>query len=105
MPTQTFSSSSMSYTSSVNGEVSGYRSAQQTHSDGNNTTVTSAHQGLNEPVTVTSQTYDAQGKLIDRGNVSGGGRIEDVSDEAQKKRDEEYLERMEEEYAKREGGA
>ena len=39
------------------------------------------------------------------GSSSGGRRIEDVSDAKQAERDAEYEERMDEEYAKREGGA
>ena len=46
-----------------------------------------------------TRTYPAGRQVAD----NSAGRIEDVSDE-QKQRDEEYEERMEEEYAKREGG-
>lgn len=51
--------------------------------------------------------YDSQGReLLEGGSGSNGGRrIEDVSDTKQAERDAEYEERMEEEYAKREGGA
>ena len=52
--------------------------------------------------------YDSQGReLLESGSGSsnGGRRIEDVSDSKQAERDAEYEERMEEEYAKREGGA
>jgi hypothetical protein len=53
--------------------------------------------------------YDSQGReTIEGGGGSGsngGRRIEDVSDSKQAERDAEYEERMEEEYAKREGGA
>lgn len=44
------------------------------------------------------------GGLGGSGGSVGSGRIEDVSEE-QAARDREYEERMEEEYAKREGGA
>lgn len=44
---------------------------------------------------------DAQGRLTQTYGADGGNRqIEDVSDA-----DRQYLERMEDEYAKREGGA
>ena len=73
------------------------------------TTVQSASQNLGEPVVQETRTYDQEGRqLISGGNdgsgVGMGRRIEDVSDE-QKERDRVYEERMEEEYAKREGGA
>ena len=47
--------------------------------------------------------YDNAGRLLSGGNA--GGRIEDVTEKEQEERDREYEERMEEEYAKREGGA
>ena len=40
----------------------------------------------------------------ERVRIDGGARIEDVTDE-QRERNMEYEERMEDEYAKREGGA
>ena len=53
---------------------------------------------------------DSSGRRIAEGSTSGSnrGRIEDVSDvseEQQRESDRLYEERMEEEYAKREGGA
>ncbi|KIY00604.1 uncharacterized protein Z520_03267 [Fonsecaea multimorphosa CBS 102226] len=48
------------------------------------------------------------GRGIDRGTDGGAGRIEDVTDrdeDDQAARDRKYEERMEDEYAKREGGA
>jgi len=48
--------------------------------------------------------YDASGRRI--GNEEGRGRIEDVTEvEREKDEEREYAEKMEEEYAKREGGA
>ena len=48
--------------------------------------------------------YDANGNRI--GDIDGRGRIEDITDaEREKDEEREYVERMEEEYAKREGGA
>lgn len=53
--------------------------------------------------------YDSQGRPVQgiEGNGSGSdrARIEDVTDEEQKENDRLYEERMEDEYAKREGGA
>lgn len=55
-----------------------------------------------------TQTYAQQGEALmgkpEREGVGMGRRIEDPSGE-QKERDRMYEERMEEEYAKREGGA
>ena len=84
---------------------------QQTTSDPTNgTTVHSSTQNLGEPVVQETRHYDPQGReLLEGGGGIGsnGGsrRIEDVSDAKQAERDAEYEERMEEEYAKREGGA
>jgi hypothetical protein len=44
--------------------------------------------------------YDSQGRLGQSNESNVAGRIEDVSDA-----DKQYEERMEDEYAKREGGA
>lgn len=73
------------------------------------TTVKQASQNLGEPIVQETRTYDQEGRqLISGGNdgtgVGMGRRIEDVSDD-QKERDRVYEERMEDEYAKREGGA
>jgi len=57
-------------------------------------------------VTETRQ-YDGSGRELLGGGAGGADmsrRIEDVSD-AQAERDRQYEERIEEEYAKREGGA
>jgi len=58
-----------------------------------------------KPTLVDESHFPARGQVSDReGSVQG--RIEDVSDDvAQQEKDREYEERMEEEYAKREGGA
>lgn len=106
-----FTSTSYSSSSSSNGQqVSGQRAMQTSSTDpSGQTTVQSASQNLGEPVVQETRTYDQEGRqLISGGNdgagVSMGRRIEDVSDE-QKERDRVYEERMEDEYAKREGGA
>jgi hypothetical protein len=50
---------------------------------------------------------DSSGRRIAEGSTSGSnqGRITDVTDEQQKENDRLYEERIEDEYAKREGGA
>ena len=82
----------------------------QTTSDPiNGTTVKSSTQELGQPAVEQTRHYDPQGRELLEGPGSTGGasasrRIEDVSD-TQAERDAQYEERMEEEYAKREGGA
>lgn len=48
--------------------------------------------------------YDKDGRRLEQG-TEGRGRIEDVTDKEQAERDRAYEERIEDEYAKREGGA
>lgn len=106
-----FSSTSYSSSSSSNGQqVSGHRAMQTSSTDpSGQTTVKQAAQNLGEPIVQETRTYDQEGRQLISGGDDGSGvgmgrRIEDVSDE-QKARDREYDERIEEEYAKREGGA
>jgi len=54
--------------------------------------------------TLQDETYIPPGGRQLSSSESGAGRIENVSDE-QEQRDREYEERIEDEYAKREGGA
>lgn len=60
-------------------------------------------QRLGEPVVRTERNTDGSGREVE--GEGGRGRIEDVTDREQAERDREYEERIEEEYAKREGGA
>lgn len=76
---------------------------QTTHTDDSGTTVKTAHQNLGEPVMQEERRFDSEGRQI-VGGSDANRRIEDV-DEEQRQRDREYEERIEEEYAKREGGA
>ncbi|KAL7629540.1 hypothetical protein AAE478_001061 [Parahypoxylon ruwenzoriense] len=109
----TYSYSTVSYASSTtnNGETRGARYTAYTASDPEGTTTRIASQRSGEPLHTERRDYDASGRLISsegRG-LSGGGadsgrRIEDVSDE-QRENDKLYEERIEDEYAKREGGA
>lgn len=97
--TTSSSSFSTSTTSTVNGEKKSFRRSQQiyTEEDGS-TTVRNTTQNLGELPSETVERYDNTGRrLEDQGSQ---GRIEDVTDA-----DKEYEERMEDEYAKREGGA
>ena len=110
----TFTSSSFSYSSSssssnINGEerASGHRAVQQTYSDPAGTTVWQATQNLGEPVVRQDRQYDPQGRetIQNNGDDQSHKRIEDVTDDQQAENDRLYEERMEDEYAKREGGA
>ena len=114
MPSNQFSysSSSVSYSSSSsrNGQTTGSRYAEHTTSDPSGTTTYTASQRNNEPVYAERRDYDASGRPIahDRNLGSSTGsssrRIEDVSDH-QSENDKFYKERIEDEYAKREGGS
>ena len=66
----------------------------------------SASQNLGEPAVQEERRYDSEGReLLGGGDgASADRRIEDVSDE-QREKDRQYEEAIEEEYAKREGGA
>lgn len=100
---QTFSSAS----SSINGQTTSY--TQSTQSDNSGTRV---HQTIQEPgqkIYEERFEIDNSGRRIAEGSTNGSnqGRIQDVTEdeEKQKENDRLYEERMEEEYAKREGGA
>lgn len=98
----TFQSFSSSYTSStINGKTTSR--SEQTYSNPEGTHIhRSAQDPGQEPVREHVR-LDARGNRIGEG---GQNRIEDVTDkEEQQERDREYEERMEGEYAKREGGA
>ena len=79
---------------------------QTSQTDASGTTTQSASQRLGEPVVQEQRQYDPQGRELLSGpaGVDTSRRIEDA-DEEQAQRDREYEERIEEEYAKREGGA
>jgi hypothetical protein len=101
---QTFSSS----TSSINGQTTSR--TQSTVSDNTGTRVHQTSKDHGQPLREERFEIDNSGRRIAEGSTSGSnrGRIEDVSDvseEQQKENDRLYEERMEEEYAKREGGA
>lgn len=94
-----FTSASFSYSSSssnVDGQVSGHQSAQSSVTDASGTRVTSTSQNLGEPEVRETRHFDSQGRQLE-GSGSAASRIQDVTDEAQAKRDAEYEERMEDE--------
>ncbi|KAI0601743.1 hypothetical protein F4775DRAFT_539021 [Biscogniauxia sp. FL1348] len=120
-----YSSSSVSFSTSIstssstvrNGQTNtttdGARYVSYTTSDPSGTTTHTATQRAGGPVYAQRRDYDASGRLLTSSsspdNVDANRRIEDVTDEQQQqqreKNDALYEERMEEEYAKKEGGA
>jgi len=114
------SSSSFSSVTSSNGQVSGQHTSQSTRTDRDgNTTINRSYQRLGESAQQETRTFDKQGRQVLTGEVEeapekriegsdsgagGGPTIEDVTDD-QAARDKQYEEAMEDEYAKREGGA
>lgn len=100
-----YTSSSTSYSSTtINGETksTGQQSVERAETDASgNTTVKSTTQVLGEPPVEETKTYDSSGRQLE-GSNDGSKRIEDVT---QDENDRKYEEAMEDEYAKREGGA
>ena len=79
---------------------------QSSYTDPSGTHVKSESQNIGQPIVHEERHYDTQGRETLGGSdgADSNRRIEDVSDE-QKEKDKQYEERIEEEYAKREGGA
>ena len=98
---QTFSSTS----SSINGQTTSH--TQHTYSDNAGTHVHRTSQQPGQAPIEERFEVDSSGRRIAEGSTSGSnqGRITDVTDEQQKENDRLYEERIEDEYAKREGGA
>ena len=101
------SSSSYSHSGSTAPETkSQIYSEKHTYSDRDGHVLTKTSQKDGGPIYQETSSLPTNRTLQDT-PAGGQGRIEDVSamDEEQAKRDKEYEERMEDEYAKREGGA
>jgi hypothetical protein len=97
--------SSTSYSSSSSTDPTGktMRFTESTSTDPRGTTThRTAEETGKQPYRET--TYTPAGGHLESGGAGTQGRIEDVTDD-QAERDKEYEERMEDEYAKREGGA
>ncbi|KAF1986401.1 hypothetical protein K402DRAFT_393880, partial [Aulographum hederae CBS 113979] len=114
MSSSSFSYSSSSYTSSSstnnNGSISGTKNATYKTSDPSGTTVQTTSQNLGEPAISETRSFDAQGREMIGGGAAGSDRMigtgnNRVEDVTESEADREYRERMEDEYAKREGGA
>jgi hypothetical protein len=120
-----FSSSSYSYSSSSYSSKSGGRvedrqaQSQQTYSDSTGNKWSSSTASDNTGTMIRDEHRDPSGETrssttrygpdgrpaLDDGGQGARGQIEDVTDRDQAARDREYEERIEDEYAKREGGA
>jgi len=104
-----FSSTSISYSSSsstIDGQKTGHRTTQESHSDDSGHTISRTTQDIGEPEVRETHRYDAGGrKLPARIEDQKQQQTKEPNDEQQAQRDGEYEERMEDEYAKREGGA
>lgn len=107
-----FSFSSSSHSSSHNSRdghnnnhtsSTGHAYSTQSYTDpSGRTTVKSTSQNLGEAPVRETRSFDAQGREL-AGTAGSDRRIEDVTD--REENDRAYEERIEEEYAKREGGA
>jgi len=106
------SSSSFSSSSSSNGQTTGSHRSQHTVTDPSGTRVKTTSGNIGGPTYEDSRSYDSQGRELLEGPGSGSGsigrnqpRIHDVEIEDVTDADEQYKEKIEDEYAKREGGA
>ena|SRR2546423_5494041 len=99
----TYSSTSYSSSSSTDPTGKTMRVTESTSTDPRGTTTRrTAEETGKEPYHET--TFTPAGGRLESTGTGTQGRIEDVTDD-QAERDREYEERMEDEYAKREGGA
>lgn len=128
MPFYSYSSTSYSSSQTHNGQTSGYSYSKEQRSDPRGTAVrTTTQNNPKEPALQELRYFDAGGREIPADRAAGMGlqpgtaadnsrRIEDVSDSghhtqavdrlmSEREADRMYRELMEEEYAKREGGA
>jgi len=100
------SSSSSSSSSSADPEGASVRYTESSTTDPTGTTIHRTQEERGKAPYSETTHIPAGGQIEDAGPGSGDSRrIEDVTDEEQARRDKEYEERMEDEYAKREGGA
>ena len=101
-----FSTSSSSSCGGRPGQSHSYHATSSSHSDSNTgTTTTRRVEETGRPTIEETTTIPANsGRRVADAGVSGAGRIEDVTDrEEREQKEREYEERMEDEYAKREG--
>ncbi|CAA9964267.1 hypothetical protein P3342_009291 [Pyrenophora teres f. teres] len=99
---QSFSTTSSS--STINGRTTSH--SEQTYSDPTGTRVQRTHQAHGEAPRVERYQTDAAGRQLEDSRQADARRIQDVTEEEDAKdKGRLYEERMEEEYAKKEGGA
>lgn len=100
----TFQSFSTSYSSSsVNGQANSH--SETTYSNPSGTRVHRTTQKPGEAPREERYEVDNAGRKIEGVGAGDSLRIEDVTEEEQQKNDKKYEEKIEDEYAKREGGA
>lgn len=104
MPTFSYTSSSSYYSSSHNGQRTGHAYRETSRTTPQGTTISTTTQNLGERPVTQTQYYDSQGRELIRDSTSGSTnrRIQDVDEEEAKR---QYEDRIEDEYAKHEGGA
>ncbi|CAG5181991.1 uncharacterized protein ALTATR162_LOCUS9937 [Alternaria atra] len=99
---QSFSTHSSSTT--INGQTTS--KSEQIFTDPSGTRVQRTHQTSGEEPRVERFETDATGRQLEDPGHADAKRIQDVTEEEDAKaKDRQYAERMEDEYAKREGGA
>lgn len=103
----TFTSTTYTSTTTPSGTT-----ARHTHTDPSGTTITDARAAAGQEPQFEQRRFETgQPRVLSSGGAGGQGgekgRIEDVTDqeEGEKEVDRKYREAMEDEYAKREGGA
>ncbi|KAF1940972.1 hypothetical protein EJ02DRAFT_466992 [Clathrospora elynae] len=100
---QSFSSSSSS--TIINGQIT--FTSEQTHSDPSGTRTLRTSQTAGEAPRVERFETDHASRRLEDVSVADAKRVQDVTEQedTQAKMDRQYEEKMEDEYAKREGGA
>ena len=102
-----FSSSSYTTSSSSNGGQPHTQSYSQTANYNSRTggNITRESRETGQPTLTETREIPVQGRVGTSNGADTSRRMEDVTDSEQAERDRQYEERMEDEYAKREGGA
>ena len=95
------STSSTSAGTNIEPQHTSHHYSKQINADPSGATVRTSRSRDGGQPTVETKRYDAPGRRVEGGNTEDRRRIEDVTD----KDEESYEEKMEDEYAKREGGA
>ena len=97
-----YSSTSYSSSSTIDGRTNTHAYSEESHTDPSGTTTRTMYKEPGRPVVEQTSSYPTGSRLSAGGRDNTQGRIEDVSEQEAAKR---YEENIEDEYAKREGGA